>query len=182
MRRVSHLRPWKDITRKDLDDTFIKVEHWDPYFWEKVTHVVTDSYWKGNEFCTHFEYYMKANEVLGQLDAGQGYVYILVSDQQTGICKIGSTERTPEERITEINRATGVILPWRLYDAVPCKAPRAVEHLVHKILAESRIDQRKEGFAVNPEVARNIILKVISDNTENFLVKNHHVRYEDNIS
>lgn len=174
MRRVTYSRPWKEISREDLDDTFIKIEHWDPYFWEKVTHVVSESHWEGKEFCTKFEYYMKANEVLGQLDAGQGYVYILVSDQQIGICKIGSTERTPEERLVEINRATGVILPWRLYDAVPCKAPRSVELLVHKILAESRIDRRKEGFAVNPKVAQSIILKVISDNKQEFEIGNHH--------
>lgn len=172
MRKVAYLKPFKEISREDLDNTFIKVETWDPYFWEKVTHVVSESHWEGGKFCTKFEYYMKANEVLGQLGAGQGYVYILVSSQQIGICKIGSTERTPEERLTEINRATGVIIPWRLYDAVPCKAPRSVELLVHKILAESRINRRKEGFAVNPEVAQRIILKVISDNSQEFELEN----------
>lgn len=173
-RSYVHHKPWTEIRREDLDDTFIQIELWDPYFWEKVTHVVTESRKEGQEFHTHYTYFMKANAVLGQLDAGQGYVYILISDQQQGICKIGSTERTPEERLEEINRPTGVILPWRIFDAIPCKAPRSVELLVHKILDDSRIDKRKEGFAVNPEVARKIILKVISDSREEFEIKNHH--------
>lgn len=164
---TKRLPPLKEISREDLDDSFIKVEFWDPYFWEKATHVVTTSYWQNkNEFVSHYDYYMKANEVLGKLDAGHGYIYILISEQQEGICKIGSTERTPQERVDEINRATGVILPWKLYDAYPCKAPHSVEKLIHRVLAESRIDRRKEGFAVYPEVAQRIITKVISDLNE----------------
>lgn len=170
MRRVPYTRPFKELDPKDLTDEYIKIEHWDPYFWEKVTHVVCTSYRKGDEYCSHYDYYMKANEVLGQRSAGEGYVYILFSDQQEGICKIGSTERTPEERLREINQATGVIIPWKLYNAFPCKSPRSVEQLVHKILAEVRIDRRKEGFAVYPEVAQDIVLKVISDNKEKYSV------------
>lgn len=175
MRRIPYTKPLKELERKDLDSSYIKLEHWDPYFWEKVTHVISESRWEGKEFQTHFEYYMKANEVLGELKAGEGYVYILTSPQQKGLCKIGSTERTPEERLKEINQATGVIIPWELYDAFPCKAPRSVELFVHKILAEVRIDRRKEGFAVNPEVARDIITKVITDDKDKFLIEDFNV-------
>lgn len=168
MKRISYTRPFKEISSKDLDDTFIKVESWDPYFWEKVTHVVSKTQQEGTSFSSHFEYYMKAGDILGQLSAGKGYIYILTSDQQEGLCKIGYTERTPEERLKEINGASGVIFPWKLYDAFPCKTPRAVEQLTHKALAEARIDQRKEGFAVYPEVARDIIVKIINDSKEEF--------------
>lgn len=172
-------RPIREVALEDLDETYIKVENWDPYFWEKVTHFSCESHWEGNEFCSHYEYYMKANEVWGKLDGGRGYVYILISDQQEGICKIGSTERTPEERLREINRATGVILPWKLYDAFPCRAPHSVEKIVHKVLAEARIDRRKEGFAVLPETAQGIISKVIESNSEEFKIKDEH---KDNVS
>lgn len=168
MRHVSHVRPFKEISERDLDDTFIRIESWDPYFWEKVTHVTSTSSQSGSIFHTHFEYYMKAGDILGQLSVGKGYVYILTSDQHEGLCKIGYTERTPEERLREINAATGVIFPWKLYDAFPCKTPRAVEQLTHKALAESRIDQKKEGFAVYPDTARDIIVKIINGSKEKF--------------
>ena len=169
MRRTG-CRPFKEIRPEDLDSTFIKVESWDPYFWEKVTHVVCETVQEEPEtFSTHFTYYMKAGDILGQLSAGKGYVYILTSDEHEGLCKVGYTERTPEERLREINAATGVIFPWKLYDAFPCKTPRAVEQLVHRALAEARIDQRKEGFAVYPEVARDIIIKVIDSSKADFL-------------
>ena len=168
MKRVYYTKPFKQLDPKDLDDSFIRIENWDPYFWEKTTHVVCTSFWEGNIFCSKFEYYMKPGEILGQLSAGKGYVYILTSDQQEGLCKIGYTERTPEERLREINAGTGVIFPWKLYDAFPCRTPRAVEQLVHKALSEVRIDQKKEGFAVYPKVARDIIVKVINDSREEF--------------
>ena len=171
------LRPLKEISLEDLDDSFIKLEYWDPYFWEKVTHVLCESEWQGSAFCTHFSYYMKVNEVWGKLDGSRGYVYILISDQQEGICKIGSTERTPEARLTEINRATGVILPWKIYNAFPCRAPRAVEKLVHRTLADIRIDRRKEGFAIYPEQAQQIISNIIKANAEEFEIpedEQHH--------
>lgn len=171
MRRLLHTRPLKKVEQKDLDDTFIKLEYWDPYFWEKATHVLSEFSKEGDKCRTHFEYYMKANEVLGQLDAGEGYVYILVSEQNEGLCKIGSTERTPEERLKEINAGTGVIFPWKLYDAFPCKAPRSVEKLVHKVLGEVRVDPRKEGFAIYPKIARETILRVLTENQEKFVIE-----------
>lgn len=160
MQRVS-LRELREILPRDVDETYIKVEFRDPDFWEKVTDVSVNSYWKGGEFCTDFEYYMRADNILGELKGGKGYVYILTSSQQEGICKIGSTERTPLERLKEINSATGVILPWTLYAAFSCNAPRVVEKLVHKILADLRISRNKEGFAIYPEKAEEIITGII---------------------
>lgn len=172
-------RPIREVSVQKLDNNYIRLDYWDPNFWEKVTHFTCESHWKGNEFHSHYEYYMKATEVWSNLDGGRGYVYILISDQQEGICKIGSTERTPEARLAEINRPTGIILPWKLYDAFPCRAPHAVEKIVHKALAEARIDRRKEGFAVLPETAQAIIAKVIESNSEEFKIKDGH---KDNVS
>lgn len=177
MRKIPYIKPLKEIYNlEELDDTFIPIEYWDPYFWEKVTHVLITNTVLEQGLNSHFDYFMKAGEVFGQLGAEEGYVYILISDQQEGLCKIGYTERTPEERLEEINRATGVILPWKLYDAFPCRSPKIVEQLVHKALAEVRIDQKKEGFAVYPKVAQEIISKVINSSKGKFL----YVKPEDN--
>lgn len=157
-------RPVKEITPEDLTDQSIHVDYWDPRFWEKVTHVTCESYWeKEHVFCSHFEYYSKLPEVYGEMAGGCGYMYILTCPNQPGICKIGSTERTPEARLREINYATGVIIDWEVYSAFSCKAPKSIEAIVHKLLYEQRISRRKEGFAVSPEVAQKVVRRVISD-------------------
>lgn len=166
MQKTCGQRPIKDISAEELTDSFIRLELWDPYFWDKVSHVLTETTVSPKEVHSHFTYYMKASEVLGELGGGKGYVYILTSDFQEGICKIGSTERTPQDRVKEINSATGVILPWKLYDAFACKSPRVVEKLIHRHLSEIRIDPRKEGFAIYPENAKQIIVDVLSTNPE----------------
>ena len=170
MRRVPFTKPLKELySIKDIDDSFIPLEYWDPYFWEKVTHVLVTNSPVEHGLSSHFDYFMKLSEAFGQLGAEEGYVYIFVSDQQEGLCKIGYTERTPEERLEEINRATGVIYPWKLYDAFPCRSPKAVEQLVHKALSEARVVPRKEGFAVYPKVAQEIISRIINSSREKFL-------------
>lgn len=161
------LEPLTPISVSDLDDSYIRLESWDPFFWEKATHVTAESTWEKEDghkvFHTHFEYYMKASEVMGQLEGGKGYVYILTSKGQSGICKIGSTERTPEIRVKEVNQATGIVLPWELYDAFPCNSPRVVELLVHKALDHVRISKQREGFFIDPEKAKELILKILKE-------------------
>lgn len=106
-------------------------------------------------------YFIQRDSIFARLEGGEGYVYILQCDNMPGILKIGETERTPQERVKEINRSTGVIFPYYIVAAFPCKSPRAVEQLVHLELDKYRVNSQKEGFAVFLETAKEAIQQVI---------------------
>ena len=111
--------------------------------------------------CDRIYYFVQRDSLYLRLEGGEGWVYILQCDNQPGICKIGETTRTPQERLKEINYGTGVIFPYYIVKAYPCKSPRAVEQLVHLELDKFRVNTQKEGFSVFPEQAMEVIERVI---------------------
>jgi hypothetical protein len=151
----------KEIHREDLDDSYISIDPRDPTFWTRTIYMLMETREKGIISVSDLSYYYKVTDRYGQLGGGNGYVYILECVSQPGICKIGSTGRTPEERCTEINHATGVIVPWTVSSAFKCKAPECVEKLVHKQLRDIRINPQKEGFLVKRDLAEKTIQQII---------------------
>ena len=113
----------------------------------------------------YVNYWIKNTKFNASLSFNEGYIYILENKGQPGICKIGYTDRTPQERVKEINGATGVIIPWYVVNAFACRAPLQIESLVHKKLKPFHVS--KEGFAVTLSHAEEIITGVISDNNAN---------------
>ena len=107
------------------------------------------------------KYYVKRKEAYPELKGGQGYVYVLECTNQPGICKIGSTTRTPADRVREINAATGVIVPWMLSVAYRCTSPVVVEKLVHKELEKYRVNSHKEGFNITLSIAKETIERIL---------------------
>jgi hypothetical protein len=97
------------------------------------------------------------------LESGYGFVYILSTREQSDLLKIGYTTRSVEERVIEINRATGVIVPfgargvWRVRDA------RGVEREVHVALQEYRIRADREFFRLQVSAATRIIDKIVRE-------------------
>ena len=81
-------------------------------------------------------------------ESGAGWVYILSTRENPDLLKIGMTTRTVEQRVTEINGATGVAIPfgvrrcWRVCD------PQKAERLIHTTLAEHRLRNDREFFRV----------------------------------
>jgi Meiotically up-regulated gene 113 len=73
------------------------------------------------------------------------------------VLKVGMTTRTVEERFQEINRATGVAIPfgvrrcWRVFD--PIKA----ERLVYETLDEFRVRNDREFFKTPFPVAAKLL-------------------------
>ena len=114
---------------------------------------------------THQEYvhyWVSRQRFNAQLSFNEGYIYILESKGQPGILKIGYTDRTPQERVREINRGTGVIVPWYIVNAFPCKAPDSIEVLVHQALHPYHLN--KEGFNMLVSKAEEVIERVIREN------------------
>ncbi len=107
-------------------------------------------------------YWIKKIKFNAKLSLDEGYIYILENKSQPGICKIGYTDRTPQERVKEINGATGVIVPWYIANAFPCKSPASIERLIHNTLSDYWVN--KEGFAVTLPLAERTVLNIIAEN------------------
>lgn len=98
------------------------------------------------------------------VDGSTGYLYVLSTREQPDVLKIGMTDRTPEQRIKEINSATGLIYPYsarmivQLYNAVE------IERLVHSELDEFRIRKDREFFRMSFSDAAKCIERVVNEN------------------
>ena len=90
-----------------------------------------------------------------------GHIYVLQNTSVPGIFKIGFTERSVADRVNEINSATGVIIPWQVRDFWFTQNPYAAEQEIHDLLQEFRVENNREGFAINFNVARDVIFKVL---------------------
>jgi hypothetical protein len=90
-----------------------------------------------------------------------GHIYVLQNTSVPGIFKIGFTERSVADRVNEINSATGVITPWQIRDFWFTQNPYAAEQEIHDRLNEYRVENNREGFAVNFMVARDVIFEVL---------------------
>ena len=90
------------------------------------------------------------------------YIYILVNPSIPGICKIGYTTTTVFDRVKQINSATGVITPWYPVFSYKCPNGRMLEQEIHEELAlmGMRVNDKREGFAIDTDSARAIIEKL----------------------
>ena len=89
------------------------------------------------------------------------YIYILVNPSIPGICKIGFTTTTVYDRVKQINSATGVITPWQVRDFWFTQEPYLAEQEIHDLLSDYRVEDNREGFAVNFMVARDVIFEIL---------------------
>jgi len=111
---------------------------------------------------SNVHYWVKRQSFNAKLSFNEGYIYILENKGQPGVLKIGYTDRTPQDRVKEINSATGVITPWFIVRAFPCKAPLQIERLVHSQMSDYWLS--KEGFAITIPAAEKIVMSVIEEN------------------
>jgi len=88
------------------------------------------------------------------------YVYVLTNPSMPGIVKIGFTTTSPEQRIKEINSATGVIEKWNLEWSIECTEAYDLEKRVHEYLQEFRVSKNREGFYTTPTQAIAAIQKI----------------------
>ncbi len=88
-----------------------------------------------------------------------GKVYILVNPFLEGILKIGKTNRSSEERASELS---GTSVPGRyivLFDEDYADCDLA-EKLIHQELSEYRVNHKREFFKVAPKVAVRAFYKI----------------------
>lgn len=79
-------------------------------------------------------------------DPGTGWIYVLSTRQSRTFLKIGMTTRTVEQRVQEINSATGVVVPFGVRRCWRVRNPAEAERIVHRALADFRIRDDREFF------------------------------------
>lgn len=94
-----------------------------------------------------------------------GYIYLLVNKRLHGLVKIGFTENTVEQRLNEINAATGVAEKFEIYKSYKVKNAQKTESLIHDKLKKYRTRPHKEFFEIKPSVAMEYVEKIISNDT-----------------
>lgn len=82
-----------------------------------------------------------------------GYVYILSNPSMQGMVKIGSTDRNPAERASELSATTGVPTPFHIELAVFFKNHATMEFALHDELASARVRGGREFFRISIEDA-----------------------------
>lgn len=139
---------------------YLRLESGDPYICRKaVAFTLTPSNEPGWEGWENVTYYGE-----GILDPTMSikkpeWVYVLVNKSMPGICKIGMTTTSVNQRVKEINSATGVITPWFSVFKYQCINSRVLEQAVHAHLASHgyRINPKREGFEISSKDAIHVI-------------------------
>lgn len=93
---------------------------------------------------------------LCRLRALKGYVYVLSNPRMPGLVKVGCSTRPVDERIAELNSATGVPAPFVVEAYFASSTPEEHEAEVHRRLAERRIKGREFFEADAMEVVRTV--------------------------
>ena len=92
-----------------------------------------------------------------------GWLYILSTREQRDILKIGMTQRPVEERVREINSATGVPIPFSVRSIFRVKDSRNAERRVFERLDSFRIRSDREFFKMPHEEAAKSIRECLSE-------------------
>lgn len=97
-----------------------------------------------------------------------GYIYLMMNPSMSGIVKIGLTRRSPEERLDELSRATGVPTPFILVYKEQFNDCVRAEKLIHSILEErgERVSSNREFFKTETSEAIKVIQQVKNNDSE----------------
>ena len=82
-------------------------------------------------------------------ERGAGWLYVLSTRESPSLLKVGMTTRSVEERVKEINAATGVPIPFGVRRCWRVSDPRGAEKLAHQTLDEFRVRDDREFFQLS---------------------------------
>ena len=90
-------------------------------------------------------------------DFDYGWLYILSAKQQPDVLKIGMTNRSVQQRIKEINAATGVLYPLSARKIFRVSDAKNSEQEVFELLKEFRLRPDREFFSLPYPAAARLI-------------------------
>ncbi len=102
---------------------------------------------------------LKCRDILLSYTTITGYIYILSNPGMKGLLKIGFSTRPVQERVAELNAATGVPMPFKIEAFFTSDDPEAHEERIHALLAQNRI-KGKEFFEVSLPKALDVVQSV----------------------
>lgn len=94
---------------------------------------------------------------------GLGWVYVLSTREQPRMLKIGFTNRPVEQRVAEINSATGVVVPFGVRAVWTVRDARDVERQLYQHLSQWRVLADREFFELDWNEAFPLIRDFVSD-------------------
>jgi hypothetical protein len=92
-----------------------------------------------------------------------GFVYLLSNPSMPNIVKIGSTERTIKERISELSSVTSLPTPFVVEYYLLVEDPIYFEKNIHEELKDYRVNEKREFFQISVEEAVKKFHKLRSD-------------------
>jgi hypothetical protein len=94
------------------------------------------------------------------------YVYILTNLAMPDMIKIGKTSTSVEQRMSELNRHSGVPLPFTCFYAAEVADADLVEKKLHHAFGDHRVRPQREFFYLSPSRAQSVLeLVAITDAT-----------------
>lgn len=86
-----------------------------------------------------------------------GFVYVLMNPSFPDVYKIGSTERSPQQRADELSKSTGVPTEFTVVAYIECAGFQFVEREIHARLSDYRVNRGREFFKAPLElIARHM--------------------------
>lgn len=150
------------MKRISVDEThfYVKLLDDDPRKMEKaVAFTLTDSGEPGWQDVTYYgEGILDPTSSIKKPE----WVYVLVNKSMPGICKVGMTTTSVNQRVKEINKATGVITPWFPVFKYKCINSLVLEKAVHQHLQDLgyRVNPKREGFELDSNTVINVIKEI----------------------
>lgn len=115
---------------------------------------------------------MKCKDVLMSYVTVSGYIYILSKPSMKGLLKIRLSARPVQERVAELNSATGVPMPFKIEAYFISSDPEAHEQKIHAMLADYRV-KGKEFFDVPFSEALRVVESVCNRQPVHSSTLNH---------
>ncbi|MGI8965284.1 MAG: GIY-YIG nuclease family protein, partial [Limisphaerales bacterium] len=89
------------------------------------------------------------------------FIYILENSSMTGLIKIGRTERSVLQRVSELSSHTGVPTGFTVVKEYAVANSVAVEEIIHQRLSNYRVSDNREFFRMETEDATDIIESIL---------------------
>ncbi|WP_417494639.1 GIY-YIG nuclease family protein [Maricaulis sp.] len=107
--------------------------------------------------CTLLEVFVGARSVAPP----PGLIYALGTRENPNLIKVGMTTRDPVVRVNEINRATGVVIPFGVRGTWAVTQPKAAETAAHEELDSYRVRADREFFNLPFGTAKSLITRAV---------------------
>jgi hypothetical protein len=97
-------------------------------------------------------------------EPGAGWVYLLSTREFPDLVKVGMTTRSVQDRVREINSATGVPIPFGVRGCWRVTDPQRAERTVHEALDSWRFRSDREFFKISYGIASKQITNTLREN------------------